>query len=76
MWRSFSSSSSHFLFPRDFSVTIADRDIINTLLEQLRPADHAFLGLHNRNERFRIFLLQNRFLAVGVQLAVVALSSE
>jgi len=30
-----SSSSSHFLFPRDFSETIADRDIINTPLEPL-----------------------------------------
>jgi len=28
-----------FLFPRDFSETIADTDIINTLLEPLRPAD-------------------------------------
>ena len=30
-----SSSSSHFLFPCDFSETIADRDIINTPLEPL-----------------------------------------
>jgi len=42
---SFSSSSlSHFLFPRDFSGTIADRDVINTPLEPLRPADVPFGG--------------------------------
>ena len=34
-----SSSSSHFLFPRDFSKTIEDTDRINTPLEPLRPAD-------------------------------------
>jgi len=38
----FSSSLSHFLFPRDFSGTITDRDIINTLLEPLRPVDVRF----------------------------------
>jgi len=37
-----SSSLSHFLFPRDFSRTITDRDIINTPLEPLRPADVPF----------------------------------
>jgi len=37
-----SSSLSHFLFPRDFSRTIADRDILNTPLEPLRPADVPF----------------------------------
>jgi len=31
-------SSSHFLFPRDFSGTIEDTNIINTPLEPLRPA--------------------------------------
>ena len=41
---SFSSSLSHFLFPRDFSGTITDRDIINTPLERLRPADVPFGG--------------------------------
>ena len=42
---SFSSSSlSHFLFPRDFSETIEDTDIINTPLEPLRPADVPFGG--------------------------------
>ena len=38
------SSLSHFLFPRDFSGTITDRDIINTPLESLRPADVPFGG--------------------------------
>ena len=39
----------HTLFPRDFSGTIADRDIVITLLEPLRPADVPFGGLQNRN---------------------------
>jgi len=39
-----SSPSSHFLFPRDFSGTIEDTDIINTPLEPLRPADVPFGG--------------------------------
>ena len=34
----------HFLLTRDFSVTIEDTDIINTPLEQLRPADVPFGG--------------------------------
>jgi len=43
MSRSFySDASSHFLFPCDFSGTIADTDIINTLLEPLRHADVPF----------------------------------
>ena len=33
-----------FLFPRDFSGTITDRDKINTPLEPLRPADVPFGG--------------------------------
>jgi len=37
-----SSSLSHFLFPRDFSGTFTDRDIINTPLEPLRFADVPF----------------------------------
>ena len=41
---SFSSSLSHFLFPRAFSGTITDRDIINTPLEPLQPADVPFGG--------------------------------
>ena len=44
MCRSSSSSLSHFLFPRDFSGTITDREIINTPLEPLRPADVPFGG--------------------------------
>ena len=39
-----SSSSHFFLFPRDFSGTVADTGIINTPLEPLRPADVAFGG--------------------------------
>ena len=39
-----SSSPSHFLFPRDFSGTVADTDVINTQLEPLRPADVPFGG--------------------------------
>ena len=42
---SFSSSLSHFLFPRDFSGTIEDTDIINTPLEPLQPGDVPFGGL-------------------------------
>jgi len=38
------SSLSHFLFPRDFSGTITDRDIINTPLEPVRPVDVPFGG--------------------------------
>ena len=38
------SSSSHFLFPRDFSGTIEDTDIINTPLEPLRLKDVLFGG--------------------------------
>ena len=41
---SFCSSLSHFLFPRDFSGTIEDTDIIKTLLEPLRPGDVPFGG--------------------------------
>jgi len=43
MCRSSPSSSSHFLFPRDFSGTIEDTDI-NTPLKPLRPADVPFGG--------------------------------
>ena len=49
---SFSSSPSHFLFPRDFSGTIADRDVINTPLELLRPADVPFGGFVNTAPHF------------------------
>ena len=47
--RSVASSSPHFLFPCDFSGTIADTDIINTPLEPLRPTDVPFSGLQNQN---------------------------
>ena len=39
-----SFSSSHFLFPRDFSGTNEDTDINNTPLEPLRPGDVSFGG--------------------------------
>ena len=38
------SSSSHFLFPRDFLGTTEDTDIINTPLEPLRGTDVSFGG--------------------------------
>jgi len=44
MCRFFLFSLSHFLFSHDFSGTIADRDVINTPLEPLRPADVPFVG--------------------------------
>jgi len=40
----FSSSWSHFLFPRDFSGTIAGTNIINTPPEPSRPTDVPFVG--------------------------------
>ena len=42
--RSSSSSSSHFLFPHDFSESVEDTDINNTLLERLRPTEVPFWG--------------------------------
>jgi len=54
MSRSFySHASSHFLFPCDFSGTIADTDIINTLLEPLRHADVPFGGFVDISPHFR-----------------------
>ena len=53
MCRSSSSSSSHFSFPRDFSGTITDRNIINTPLEPLRPADVPFGGFVDIAPHFR-----------------------
>jgi len=47
-----SSSLSHFLFPRDFSGTITDRDTFNTPLEPLRPADVPFGGFVNTAPHF------------------------
>jgi len=44
MCLSSSSSLSPFLFPHDFSGTIAYTDINNTPLELLRPADVPFGG--------------------------------
>ena len=48
----FSSSLSHFLFPRDFSGTIEDTDIINTPLEPLRPGDVPFGGFVDTGPHF------------------------
>ena len=39
-----SSSLSHFLFPRDFSGTIADTNIINTPSVLFWPTDVPFVG--------------------------------
>ena len=48
---SFSSSSlSHFLFPRDFSGTIADTNIINTLPEPFWPTDVPFVGYNTESK--------------------------
>ena len=46
-------SSSHFLFPCDFLGTIADTDIINTLLEPLQPTDVPFGGFVDIASHFR-----------------------
>ena len=60
-----SSSSSHFLFPRDFSGTIEDTYLINTPLEPLRPADVPFGSYKTETKDLGgIFWSQNRFLAV------------
>ena len=48
-----SSSSSHFLFPRDFSETIEDTGIINTPIEPLRHADVPFGGFVDIAPHFR-----------------------
>jgi len=45
-------SSSHFLFPRNFSGTIEDTYIINTRLEPLRPADAPFGGFVDIKPQF------------------------
>ena len=49
---SFSSSSSHFLFSSNFSGTIEDKDITNTPLERLRPADVPFGGFIDIADHF------------------------
>jgi len=46
------SSSSHFSFPHDFSVTIADTDIINTPLEPLWSSDMPFGGYKTETKDF------------------------
>ena len=51
MCRSSSSSSlSHFLFPRDFSGTIADTNILNTPPEPFRPTDVPFVGYRTKSK--------------------------
>ena len=57
----FSSSSSHFLFPRDLSGTIADTDITNTPLEPLRPTDVPFGGYKTETKDLEGILAANRF---------------
>jgi len=47
------SSLSHCLFPRDFSGTIEDTDIINTPLEPIRPGDVPFGGFVDISPQFR-----------------------
>jgi len=54
MCRRPNSSSSHFLFPRDFSGTIEDKDIINTPLEPFRPADVPFGGFVDTASHFGV----------------------
>jgi len=46
-------SLSHCLFPRDFSGTIEDTDIINTPLEPIRPGDVPFGGFVDIAPLFR-----------------------
>ena len=43
----------HTFFPRDFSETVEDTDIINTPLEPLRPADVPFRGFVHIAPHFR-----------------------
>ena len=51
MCRSSSSSSlSHFLFPRDFSGTIADTNILSTPPEPFRPTDVPFVGYRTKSK--------------------------
>ena len=56
-----SSSSSHFLFSRDFSGTIADTDTVNTPLEPLRAANVPFGGHVTETKDWDEFLPTNRF---------------
>ena len=58
-----SSSMSHFLFPRDFSGTIAGTNIINTPPEPPRPTDVPFVGYKTESKDLGV-LEQNRFLPI------------
>jgi len=63
-----SSSLSHFLFPCDFSGTIADTDVINTPPEPFRPTDVPFVGYKTETKDFRgIF---GRKIVFGYSLAI------
>jgi len=70
MCRYSSFSSSHFLFSRDFSGTIADTDIINTLPERF-GTQMCLLGV--TNPKLKIY---EKFLAANQFLTVVVPSSE
>jgi len=50
LFSSFSSTLSHFLFPRDFSGTIADTNIINTPPERFWPTDVPFVGYNTESK--------------------------
>ena len=55
-----SFSSSHFLFPRDFSGTIADTNIITTPPEPFRPTDVLFVRYKSESiDLGGVFWLQN-----------------
>jgi len=58
-----SSSSSHFIFPRDFSGNTVDTDIVNTLLEPLWPTDVPFGDYKTETKEF--FATKLIFLAVS-----------
>jgi len=47
-----SSSLSHFLFPHDFSGTIANTNIINTPPEPFRPTAVPFVGYKTETKDF------------------------
>jgi len=63
-------SSSHFLFPRDSSGTIADTNIINTPPKPFRPTDVPFVGYKTETKDL------GEFLAAKSIFTIVAPSSE
>ena len=60
-----SSSPSRFLFPHDFSGTIADTNIINTAPEPSRSTDVPFVGYKTESKDLGGVLAANRFLPSG-----------